>query len=237
MKNKIIPSSPFKDYGELETLAMKAKGEVKRIQIDVCDGEYVKNVSWPFTEYKTNVFETLNQKNDFDVFLPFWENLDYSVDLMVNHPERYIESFVAYGIDQVVIHFRTLDEKNWKELVDMCEKFQIEMVLAVDLKSNLQDFIKFVETADQEVILTGLQVMGIENIGKSGQDFAPEALEIVKILRGKFSHLPIYFDGGISEATVEDVKKAGVEVFCVGSYLTQSPDFTESLQVLKKILH
>ncbi len=70
-----------------------------------------------------------------------------------------------------------------------------------------------------------------------GQEFAQESLEIVSVLKEKFPELKVLFDGGINEDTIENIRDAGVDVFCVGSYLTQSDFFSDSLESLKQILH
>lgn len=237
MKEKVIPSAPFKNMGEIETLAYKAKGKVERIQIDVCDGKFVKNISWPFTEYAKPDFEKLGKRDDLDVFLPLWENLDYSVDLMVENPEKYIESFLVYGVDEVIIHYRSLQNTNeqFATISQMCEDFDLNLVLAIDVQTDFEKFLDFVK--NNSLSIKAIQVMGIENIGVQGQDFAEESLEIVEKLKMNFPEKNIYFDGGINDETIEDLKKAGVDIFCVGSYLTKADDFTWNLQTLKQILH
>ena len=63
MNSQIVPSAPFKNYTEIETLANKSKDKVERIQVDVCDGKFVANISWPFTEYAKNDFQKLFEKD------------------------------------------------------------------------------------------------------------------------------------------------------------------------------
>ena len=99
MITNIIPSKPFENYADIAFLAAKAKGKVERIQVDICDGEYVKNVSWPFTETSKNDFAKMYQKKELDVFMPEWEDLNYTADLMCIHPEKYIDTLAAYGFD------------------------------------------------------------------------------------------------------------------------------------------
>lgn len=237
MKKVIIPSAPFRSYESLQDLAYKCKGNTKRIQIDVCDGKYVKSVSWPFTEFARADFEKLATKNDLDVYLPQWEDLDYSVDLMSQHPEKLIPTFVAYGVNEVIVHYRSLSfggRGSWGEILEMSKRYDLALVLAVDLKTELQDFLKFVQ--ENSEYLAGVQVMGIENIGFQGQDFDERSLEIVKILKKTFPNLPVYFDGGINEDTLKSIQEAGVDVFCIGSYLTKSENFHDNLQYIKKMM-
>lgn len=234
IKEIIIPSAPFKNYGELEQLAMRVDSLIKRMQIDVCDGKYVGSISWPFTEFSKTDFEKLGYKADVDVFLPLWEDIDYSVDLMVEHPEKYIDSFVAYGIDQVFIHFRSVLKDSWKEIFEKCEQYSLGLILATDAATDMDAFKRFVE--DNIGKLSGIQVMGIEKIGFQGQELSTKSLDIVRNLKHTFPGTTIYFDGGINEDTIQEIKNAGVDVFCVGSYLTQADFIEENLEILSNIL-
>ena len=249
-KKIIIPSAPFKNYQELEELAMKAKGEVKRIQIDVCDGKYVSSVSWPFTEFTNVDFEKLGDKSDFDSFLPFWENINYSADLMCENPEKYLQTIVAYGIDEIIIHFRSLQEQlprqnladfathskegEFRAIVEKCKLYELNLILAVDVKTDLKEFMKFVQQNIQNI--NGFQVMGIEKIGFQGQLFVPKSLEIVKKLKKEFPEKLIYFDGGEDEETIPEIVDAGVDIFCVGHFLTKAENFEENLQIIKNLI-
>ena len=236
MKEKIVPSAPFKNYADIESLAARVSGEVRRIQVDVCDGKYVKNVSWPFTEYAKTDFAKLFEKPDLDVFLPAWEKINYSVDLMVENPMQYIESFVAYGVDEVIVHFRSLQDKEteFQKILNMSKTFSLSLVLAIDVKTDLEEFVKFARK--YIVDLNGFQVMGIENIGLQGQDFSEMSLDIVRKLKQSFPDTRVLFDGAINDETIEEIKNAGVDVFCVGSFLTNSLDFEGNLGYLKNVI-
>jgi pentose-5-phosphate-3-epimerase len=208
---------------------------VKRIQIDVCDGEYVVSLSWPFTEYQKNEFAKLGEKADFDVYLPDWEKMNYSVDLMVKSPEKYIQTFVAYGVDEVVVHFRSVTSGDtWNKIFEQSKTFDLNLVVAVDMQTDVDEFLKFAQGNIENI--NAFQVMGIEKIGFQGQEFAEKSLEIVKALKKKFKTKKIYFDGGINAETIEEIHKSGVDVFCVGSFLTQSDDFSSDLKYLKELL-
>lgn len=239
---KIIPSAPFKNYSEIENLSLKMGGKMDRIQIDVCDGKYVSNVSWPLNEFSKDEFAEMHLKKDLDVFLPNWEKVDYSVDLMVENPDQYLETFVAYGVDEAIIHFRSIPfsregDQKWTEIFEKCLNYQLDLVIALDQQVNLNEFINFIKLNESKMqMLVGLQVMGIAKIGLQGQVFLEDSLEIVKKLKDEFPVLRIYLDGGINDQTIAKIRDAGVEVFCVGSFLTKALNFTENLQVLKKIL-
>ena len=235
----IVPSKPFKNYEEIGVLATPSAGRVERIQVDICDGEYVRAVSWPFTETSKVDFAKLKDKPELDVYMPQWEELNYTADLMCLNPEKYIETLVAYGFDEVIVHFRSLKKENQLEtILEMCEKYDLKLYLAVDMTSNFSEFMHTVKGVfdSRHPNFVGVQVMGIENIGFQGQEFAPESLEMVRKIRVEFPEIKILFDGGINDENLLDIKNAGVDVFCIGHLLTDG-DFVDNLRFIKKILN
>lgn len=238
VKGRIIPSVPFKNYEEIEVLAGKARqAGLKRIQIDFCDGKYVKSRTWPFNEFTQVDFEKLGQTDAVDVYLPLWENMNYTVDMMCEEPERYIDSLVAYGVDEVIVHYRSLkgNSNTFDKIVDKCKNYELKLYLAADLKVDLEDFVEFSSKYISD--LEGFQVMGIENIGFQGQEFAVGSLELVKKIKGEFPDKVMLFDGAINQETIISILESGVDILCVGSYLTSSESFEESLSQIKEILH
>lgn len=271
---QIVPSKPFKNYEEITFLAAPAAGRVERIQVDICDGEFVKNISWPFTETSKVDFARLKDKPELDVFMPQWEELNYTADLMCLNPEKYIETLVAYGFDEIIVHFRSLtpppdsfptsliplagEEQAPQDLglegpgslpakgglgrvLEMCEKYDLKLYLAVDMKVNFSEFDHILQglLKIRSSNFAGVQVMGIENIGFQGQEFAPETLELVKKVKDVFKNFPklkILFDGGISDENLLEIKNAGVDVFCIGHLLTDG-DFVDNLRFIKKIIN
>ena len=237
MRAKIIPSAPLANYEAIEELAMKCKGELKRIQIDMCDGKFVPSISWPFTEYTKTDFTALGEKPDFDVYLPFWESVNYSADMMVENPLQYLQTIVAYGIDEILIHFRSLGtnpEEQFSKIIEKAKFYELNLILAVDVKTDLDEFLSFAKKYSAD--LNGFQVMGIEKIGFQKQSLDQKSLEIVKTLKKTFGDLEVYFDGAINEETAQVIKDSGVDVFCVGSYLTSADNFVDNLQELKSLL-
>lgn len=236
IRDRIVPSAPFKNYAEIDTLAEKVKGNLKRIQVDICDGNFVKSTSWPFTEFSLSDFAQIGANDMVDLYMPFWESINYSADMMCKNPEKYIDTLVTYGIDEIIIHFRSIegDTKVFESIIEKAKRFELSLCLAVDVKTDLKTFINFAEKYSGSI--NAFQVMGIEKIGFQGQEFAQESLEIVKSLRKSFKDKTIMFDGGLNADTIEDCLDAGVDVFCIGSYLTKAENFAENLQVVKNLL-
>jgi pentose-5-phosphate-3-epimerase len=72
----VMPDS-FKDLRhKLEMVAH----HVSWAQIDIMDGKFVKSRSWPYFSNDIHSFENLLAENEG---LPFWEKLEFEIDLMV----------------------------------------------------------------------------------------------------------------------------------------------------------
>ncbi len=78
---EIIPAVLPKHYEDLKNKIALVRGVVPVVQIDICDGIFVPNITWPFmAKAESNDEEFLD--NDFDVHfrrilneaegLPFW---------------------------------------------------------------------------------------------------------------------------------------------------------------------
>jgi pentose-5-phosphate-3-epimerase len=251
----IVPSKPFENYADIEFLAAKAKGRVERIQVDICDGEYVKNVSWPFTEIskknfltwsKTGIKENAGLR---DLYMPQQYDLNYTADLMCLNPENYIDTLVAYGFDEIIVHWRTIRENSEQQakILDFATNYILDLYIAVDVHTNTEEVKDFFRKyAKNYIQFFGVQVMGIENIGLQGQGFDARSSEIVKEFRSFFDNelnkdlgiqqdYQILFDGGINEENLLEIKQLGVDVFCVGHLLTEG-DFVDNLKFIKKQL-
>jgi ribulose-phosphate 3-epimerase len=235
MLENIIPSKPFTSYEDLDLLSHRFVNRVKRIQADFCDGHFVKSVSWPVSEYGIKQFQDLHLKNDLDIYLPHWEELDYTADLMVSDPEKYLDSVACLGFDEVIIHFRSV-EKNlqvFKEIFSKVENYSFGLYLGIDVKTDLSQVLSFLEKNLEK--FSGVQVMGIENIGFQGQVFSEKSLEVVKMIKAKFPNIKVMMDGGLDDETVWKAQEAGVDTFCIGHFITEPMDPKEELKYLRDL--
>ncbi len=71
--------------------------------------------------------------------------------------------------------------------------------------------------------------------GFSGQKFLPSTINKVKALRKMDRKIIIEVDGGVSDKNIVKLKKAGANLFCLGSYLS-GEEMPENLKLLKKMI-
>lgn len=241
MDGQIIPAILPASFAELENELGKAHRIASRIQIDICDGIFVKSKTWPFDRISKSEFMNLKESIT-DLYLPYWEDLEYTADLMITDSLSIIESLMLYGFDDLVFHYRSLQESEsiqnyFEKIFDVCSSYEISVNLAVDLKTNLGEFLDFVKVNHEKI--NYIQVMGIREIGKQGENFDEEVLEFIKNIKNFLNqnniNLPIFVDGGMNEKTISLCKEAGAEVFVVGSALSKSLDYRQKFRELNNI--
>jgi ribulose-phosphate 3-epimerase len=248
MKNKIIPAILVKKWNEIEREAKKFTESkvVENAQIDFCDGKFVPSLTWPFVDKEDfvqfeKVKEGFEKNRDTEIYLPEWETLSYSADLMCENPAQYFKHLLAYGFSEFIIHFRSMKASNllltlekFEEVEKFCMDFIMDFSIAIDMKTDLEEFVNFGKKFENSPCWNGIQIMGIENIGAQGEVFNDEILKIVQRIKMEFPEKSISIDGGMNYESVEKCKKAGVTTFVVGSYL-QRGDFKEKFKELTKI--
>ena len=73
--------------------------------------------------------------------------------------------------------------------------------------------------------------------GKGGQKFIPDTIKKIEILNEYIKlndlEIDIQVDGGINEDTVENVKKAGANIIVAGTYITNSDNFSDKINIIK----
>ncbi|MFO0743677.1 MAG: hypothetical protein U0469_01325 [Candidatus Paceibacterota bacterium] len=232
---KIIPAVLEKDFSEIKSkldFLVKMKDQYSidfdLVQIDICDGEFVKNKTWIFNPENLEERETLNLYRKY---------FDLEFHLMTLHQKRHFEEIKKTNAQSAVVHLDSLfenqhDRKYFLDLLLESENSPTHIVYTAKLdtminnKDNFMDFLKEMKGYQEKL---SVQVMGIENIGEQGQNFDERCIKIVKSLRENFDkeELSIQVDGSMIPDHIKSVKEAGADRIIVGSYLLK--DLEESI--------
>jgi ribulose-phosphate 3-epimerase len=174
------------------------------LHIDIMDGHFVPNLSMgPF------IVEACKRAT----------GLPLDVHLMIEKPERYLETFASAGANNLTVHIETCPEmeKTLQSIHDLGCKAGITLNPATEVE-RIEPFL-----TDIELVL----VMSI-NPGFSGQSFMPEVLpkiaQIRKLLNEKNSRALIEIDGGINPLIIRQAYDEGARVFAVASAIFNHPD-------------
>ncbi len=199
-----------------KNLDLPDKKKISKIQIDFCDGRYVKSKTW------TPILSSLGNKNTIEGLiengLPYWQNFEYEADLMVEDLKSYIDVIVELGFAYVVLH-----SQSQEELTDAIV-YAKDKMLIVGISSTDMDLILSILNIENKKHFTlpdYIQIMGIKNIGMQGQPFDEETLNEIKFIKETLNknnqNIKIQIDGGMNRDTIELCRKAGATHFVEGS--------------------
>ena len=71
---EIIPAILPKTFDELSDAMSQVSGLVHTVQVDVCDGVFVSNKTWPYIKPNDPDFANLLKENGG---FPYWEEMDF----------------------------------------------------------------------------------------------------------------------------------------------------------------
>ena len=230
---EIIPAVMPTSTTDLQSKLSQVAGHMSVAQIDVMDGRFVKNVSWPYTEDEEYFQGILNE----DEGLPYWDQFDFEVDLMVVRPEEVINDWITAGVRRVVVHQESTDNLE-KILSDFRERFpkseepdvfDCEIGLAQNIDTPVESLFPFVDRIDF------VQFMGIDVIGEQGNPFDEKVLDKIRALRERAPGIIISVDGGVSLDTAPELIEAGVNRLVVGSAIFNSEDIGATIKEFKHL--
>jgi ribulose-phosphate 3-epimerase len=179
------------------------------VQIDITDGKFVPT-------------ETVINLEDLKYFT---ERANVEFHLMINRPEKVVGEWARLGPKRIIVHIEAVEDMD--ELLNVCREKDIELGLALNPETPNVMIEPWINTVDLILFL------GVHP-GKGGQEFIPEVLEKIKSLRQNFPNVKIEVDGGVRTANIKELKKAGVDIFIVGSRILRAPDVRGAFDELKE---
>ncbi|MEW6501951.1 MAG: ribulose-phosphate 3-epimerase [Thermodesulfobacteriota bacterium] len=210
----IAPSILSADFARLgsEIAAVEQAG-AEVIHIDVMDGHFVPNIT---------IGPLVVQAARKVTRLPL------DVHLMIENPDRYLDSFAEAGADWITVHVETGYHlhRTVRRIRDLGKKAGVVLNPATPLASL--DYIL------EEVDLVMLMSV---NPGFGGQSFIPSTLAKVRALKAMIDarglSVGIEVDGGITPTTIGEVYQAGANVFVAGSAVFGKADYAKEIAALK----
>ena len=221
---EINPAVLVKNFNELNEKLAKFVNVTNIVQIDICDGNFVPNISWPMNPRdKVSVDYILNEEHG----LPFWEQLDFEFDLMVINAHKKFNFFTGFGIKRIIFHLEAEDENDFKEFLESLDPYikdNIEIGLALKTTTNINKLDPFINHIDF------VQCMGIEKIGFQGQPFDERVLLQIQRLKERYPEIKISIDGGVNKNTAPLLLEKGADRLVIGSALVESFDIGETIK-------
>lgn len=229
---EIIPAILPKNYEDLKNKVALVRGYAAVAQIDICDGEFVKSLTWPFIsrgEFDEHFNFILNEREG----LPFWEDIDFELDLMVANAVRDFDIYTKLGARRIVFHLEAIGEiNNFKEFIegiDVYVRDTIELGVAISPTTDVKEIFPLLYCIDF------VQVMGIKHAGFQGEDFDPKCIEQIKIIKEKFRDIPISVDGSVNRDTAPLLIDAGATRLVIGSAIFNSDDIIGMIESFENL--
>lgn len=238
MSIEIIPAIMVNKYKDLVSHANRIVNLVSWVQIDVMDGRFTDSISWPYTK-GSKYFEDILNGNEG---LPHWEDLNYSVDLMVNDPYTEAPKWLAAGVSRIIIHWGSLFKikenranKNPVDLINTLIQGGVEVCIAKAPHDDIFEIEEFLSNFSNGEI-SSIQFMGIDRVGYQGEPFVESVFDDVEKFHKKHPEIKISIDGGINLETAKEFAKLGVSRLVSGSFIFSNEDgVKEAIQKLKEV--
>lgn len=209
---KIAPSLLAADFTKLAS-------EVRRVEeagcdllhIDVMDGHFVPNITvGPF------IVQAVRRVT----------KLPLDAHLMIEAPQRHLESFVKAGADHVTVHAEACGDR-LQEVIRQIHSLRVSCGVSLKPETPVSVIKDYLNEIDKVLLMT-------VNPGFGGQAFMPQVLAKIRELRAGFLR-DIEVDGGINRETAREAVAAGANVLVAGTAIFGSPDVKAAIQALRGV--
>lgn len=234
---EVIPAIIARNYEDLKNQISLVRNLVPVVQVDICDGVFVKNTTWPFLSRAQSTDDSFLE-NDLDQHfraivneqegLPFWEDVDFELDLMVHDAVENFDIYTKLGPRRIIFHIEAVGDmeefKNFLEGMDSYMRDVFEFGVAINPSTPTEKIYPIINNIDF------VQCMGSDELGQHGVALDEKVYEKIKSLREKYSDLPIAVDIGVNRETASRLVQAGATKLVSGSAIFNSGDIIGTIE-------
>jgi ribulose-phosphate 3-epimerase len=212
---KIAPSLLSADFSKLgdEVRAAQEAG-ADLIHVDVMDGRFVPNIT-----IGPMIVSAIKRH----------ATVPLDVHLMIDEPDRYIESFADSGADIITVHFEACTHLH--RTLQKIKESNVKAGVSLNPATGINGMEYILPFTDMILIMS-------VNPGFGGQKFIPEALSKIENVRDMTRDLArkvdIEVDGGINVDNVSDVVRAGADIVVMGSAFFGTPDYSDLVREIRE---
>ena len=220
---QVVPALLPENYADILGKVSRVKNIVPRVQLDVADGTYAPSKTWPYNGDDSHLKEILTQ----DEGMPYWDEMDYEVDLLINEPERVIDTWIQVGIAAAIVHVESTQKLD--EILTKLKDVDCEIGLGIKPSTPNEALFPYIEKIDF------VQCMGSDEIGFAGVSLDERIYDKIKSLRAQFPELPIAVDIGVDDETAPLLVEAGATKLVSGSLIFGSEDIKDTVTYLQTL--
>ena len=238
--NEIVPAVLERTFGQVSDKLALVVGATRTVQLDVCDGVLVPSLTWPFispAQYdKTlNLDGTFKMMGEEKVEMPYWENFDFELDLMVANAKKVLPGLLSIGPVRVFFHVETFTgEDLYAEVEELCRMMPtiVEPGLAFNVDTDPELLFPLLD----DKLVTSVQCMGISNLGKQGELLDERVYANIDAIHSRYPHIPISVDGGVTLENAPKLIAAGATRLVAGSAIFTAENAAKRVVEFKKVI-
>lgn len=191
------------------------KLDVKYLHIDIMDGNFVPNIS-----FGPGIVKQLRSVT----------NMVFDTHLMIEQPEKYIETFAEAGSDIITVHPEST--KHIHRTIQLIKQTGKKAGLVLNPATDESILNYLIEDLDLVLVMS-------VNPGFGGQAFIPQMLEkisrIRQLIERRNPSCLLEVDGGIKIDNVSEVLEAGANVIVAGSGVFNKQGISNNVKSFRKI--
>jgi ribulose-phosphate 3-epimerase len=212
---EVEPSLYAADFARLgEQVETLLRAEARVFHFDVGDGRFIP----PITMGPVVLESIAGQVHEAGGVL--------DCHLMVEAPERHFEQFREAGADSVTVHFEVVSDL--PGAVALAREQELQIGLAFNPETPVEGPAAAAIEAGVDLVLC----MSVHP-GYSGQEFIPESLERVRLLRELLPEaMHVQVDGGVGAQNIAELRDAGARLFVAATAIFGREDLPRAYRRL-----
>ena len=196
-KIEVLPSLLAADFSDLKGQLRKIEAAgCSKLHLDIMDGTFVPNIT-----FGPALISSIRKIS----------GLFFQAHLMIDRPERYIETFKRAGVDGIIIHEESCC--NFRNTLKAIKALKLKAGITLKPRPPVSSIEKVVKEVDY------ILIMSVEP-GFSGQAFIKgserKIMQARELLKNRDINATIGVDGGINLKTIGQVVRAGADELICG---------------------
>src|SRR5437867_9821699 len=210
---KIAPSLLSANFAKLAEEIASVERHADLLHLDVMDGHFVPNLTMGPAVVKACRAAS---------------KLTFDCHLMIEEPQRYIDSFLDAGANMISVHQEA--ELHLERALQMIRDGGAKAGIAIHPATPAESLSTAIEFCDFVLVMT-------VNPGFGGQKFiepvVPKIRQISRVIQERGLSVEIEVDGGIDAKTAPAVVDAGARILVAGSAVFGQRDRTAAMEALR----
>lgn len=174
---------------------------VDSLHVDIMDAHFVPNLS-----FGPGMVSALKKA---------YPNVHQDVHLMMDQPERYLDTFIAAGAGAITVHAEAMGDT--RAMLQKIRAANIKAGVSVKPGTGVEKIAQLLPLCDLVLVMT------VEP-GFGGQKFMADMMPKIRALRDMGYRGQIMVDGGINADTAAQAVAAGADALVMGTALLRAQD-------------